>query len=353
MKFKIHQLIFILLIFSTLMSCEKENSKRKKSLRWSLKMQQTEVKETTDVRVMLNLFGAEVEDLKLLVDKKEMAFEKAEQILSFSSSNLALGAHKLEVFVTSSGKTYKKHTKFLLLSAQAPEMYTYQILKTYPHNPKSFTQGLEFEGDKLYEGTGRHGESKLMQVDLETGKTLKSVDLPQHIFGEGISILTNQVYQLTWQARTAYVYDLESFEAKNTFTYGQSREGWGLCNDGQYLYKSDGTSRIYKLNAETFTEISSFEIVSDQYIYQLINELEWIDGKIYANVYGLKQILIIEPNSGRVEGIIDLKTLNTATDFNTEQEDVLNGIACQGVENEMFVTGKLWDKLYKIKLIKN
>ncbi|MGB0884080.1 MAG: glutaminyl-peptide cyclotransferase, partial [Flavobacteriales bacterium] len=194
---------------------------------------------------------------------------------------------------------------------------------------------------------------KLMQVDLETGKTLKSVDLPQHVFGEGISILNNQIYQLSWQAGTAYLYDLETFEKKNTFTYGQSREGWGLCNDGRFLYKSDGTSRIYKLNAETFTEISSFEIVSDQYIYQLINELEWIDGKIYANVYGLKQILIIEPNSGRVEGIIDLKTLNTATDFNTEQEDVLNGIAYQGVENEMFVTGKLWDKLYKIKLIKN
>lgn len=263
-----------------------------------------------------------------------------------------LGEKKLKAKIYSDGEEYETDKTILILSSIKPKLYTYKILETYPHNINAYTQGLEFENDTLYESTGSYKESSLRKTDYKTGKVLKMVKLADQYFGEGLTVLNNKIYQLTWRENTGFIYDLQTMEKTGTFVYGQSKEGWGLCHDSENnIYKSDGTDKIWTLNPNTLAEKDYIEIFTNTSKINSVNELEWVDGKIYANVYQQGSIAIIDPANGAVEGVIDLTDLKDKVTQHPKL-DVLNGIAYNGETNILYITGKNWDKLFKIEVIK-
>jgi glutamine cyclotransferase len=230
-----------------------------------------------------------------------------------------------------------------------PKIYNYEIINTYPHDITSYTQGLEFYNGELFESTGQRTASKLRKVNFETGEVLKNVNLDDAYFGEGLTILNDKIYQLTWQAKRGFVYDVNSFEKLSTFNYGKSKEGWGICNDGSTFYKSDGTEKIWFLNPENLTENGHLEVYTEKGKIPSLNELEWIDGKIYANIYQRNGVVIINPKTGGVEGVIDFEPLKKLVKQH-KGLDVLNGIAYHPERKTIFVTGKNWDKLFEVKI---
>lgn len=229
---------------------------------------------------------------------------------------------------------------------EAAPIYTYRVINTYPHDPEAFTQGLIFEDGVLYEGTGLYRHSTLRKVALETGNVLQRYELPAQYFGEGITLYNNRLIQLTWKSRVGFVYDRESFELLREFSY--PTEGWGITHDGQRLIMSDGTPTLYFWNPETFEEIGQVEVYDSEGPVTRLNELEYIQGQVYANVWQTDRIARIDPQSGRVTAWIDLAGLLTPEE--RQPADVLNGIAYDAEGDRLFVTGKLWPKLFEIKL---
>ncbi len=270
---------------------------------------------------------------------------------TISLSGKKLGEKALIAKIYSDGEVFEASQNITILSSIKPKLYTYKILETYPHDIKAYTQGLEFENDTLYESTGQYKESSLRKTDYKTGEVLKMVKLSDQYFGEGLTILNNKIYQLTYRENTGFIYNLKTMEQTGTFVYGKSREGWGLCHDPENnIYKSDGTDRIWTLNSNTLAEKDYIEIFTNTSKINSVNELEWVDGKIYANVYQQGSIAIIDPKNGAVEGVIDLTDLKDKVTQHPEL-DVLNGIAYNGEPNILYITGKNWDKLFKIEII--
>jgi len=227
-------------------------------------------------------------------------------------------------------------------------IYTYNIVNTYPHDRTAFTQGLVFEDDVLYEGTGQYEHSTLRKVELETGDILQIRELSDEFFGEGITIYGDEVIQITWQNNVGFVYDKNSFDLLQQFNY--KTEGWGITHDGTRLIMSDGTSTLHFLDPQTFEEIGQVEVLDNDTPIANLNELEYIQGEIYANVWKEDWIVRIVPGTGRVVGWIDLRGLLTAEN-RSEPVDVLNGIAYDAEADRLFVTGKWWPKLFEIELI--
>jgi glutamine cyclotransferase len=226
-----------------------------------------------------------------------------------------------------------------------PISYSYSIVNTYHHDENAFTEGLLFDNGVLYESTGLYGSSSLRRVELETGKILQSYALPSQYFGEGITIFDEKIIQLTWLENKSFDYDKQSFDLLQEFSY--STEGWGITSDGNRLIISDGTSILYFLDPVTFQKIGQVE-VNDNGPVDRLNELEYINGKVYANVWEEEKIAIINPQTGQVEGWINLSGLQNAENQNTL--NVLNGIAYDATEDRLFVTGKNWPQLFEIKL---
>ncbi len=231
--------------------------------------------------------------------------------------------------------------------AKAKE-YSYIVEKIYPHSTSSYTQGLLYVDGQLWEGTGLNGESRILKVDLETGKTKEFSSLAQRDFGEGITIVGDTLFQLTWTSNRAYFYSLKSGEKIGEKLY--AGEGWGITTDGDKLYMSDGTPRITVRNHSTFNVERSFTVRYNGESVPYLNELEWINGKIWANVYTTNQIVMINPQNGEVEGVIDLTGILPEEEF-TDTTDVLNGIAYDKEGDRIFVTGKNWSKLFEIKIV--
>ena len=231
---------------------------------------------------------------------------------------------------------------------QSVPVYSYKIVNTYPHDDEAFTQGLVFENDVVYEGTGLHGKSSLRKSDMETGRVLQSYELPAQYFGEGITVFQDIIIQLTWKSNTGFVYDKNSFRLLRDFAY--ATEGWGLTHDGERLIMSDGTSTLYFLDPETFSVIGNIEVLNNDTPIEKLNELEYINGQIYANIWQTDHIAIINPQSGQVSGWIDLSGL-LSSQYPSEPVDVLNGIAYDTVNDRLLVTGKLWPRLFEIKLV--
>lgn len=285
------------------------------------------------------------------LNSKSIASLKNNNPLSVALTNNKLGEHTLIATVYSEGKATDVSANFKLFNNKPPESYTFEIINTYPHDANAFTQGLEFYNGNLYESTGRNGQSTIRKVNLETGEVLQSSDLDIDYFGEGITALNDKLYQLTWQGKKGFVYDINTFEQLDSFSYNASKEGWGLCNDGSRLYKSDGTSKIWILNAETLAEEDYIQTVSHKTISKKLNELEWVNGKIYANNWQIDLISIINPKNGAIEGLVDFRSLRKQVSSATK-EDVLNGIAYNRETGKLYVTGKNWDKLFEVKIIK-
>jgi len=274
---------------------------------------------------------------------------------SFNLNDLRLGKHQLTAIVFYENKTSKVNKTIYVLADSAPEIYNYKIVNTYPHDSKAYTQGLEYYNGFLYEGTGRNGTSSIRKVELKTGKVLQQSDLDEKYFGEGITIFNNKLHQLTWKAGFGIVYNLESFEKEKEFKYTKSREGWGFTNNGEKLIKTDGTERIWFLNPDTLIEENYIEAYTNERKVEKLNELEYVNGLIYANIWQQNSILMVNPTNGKIEGVANLNSLYN--EISKEQnldgsDEVLNGIAYDKDTNRLFVTGKHWSKLYEIELIK-
>lgn len=227
-------------------------------------------------------------------------------------------------------------------------VFGYRIVNTYPHNTNSFTQGLIFDKGVLYESTGLNGRSAVKIVDLKTGKTLKSHELPDNYFGEGIAIIENKIIQLTWRSKTGFVYDKKTLKLIKKFSY--QTQGWGITYDGKYLIISDGSAVLYFMDPNTFKVVGTLEVYGDNGKVSKLNELEYINGEIYANIWGTEKIAKINPKNGRVTAWIDLSGLLNKED-KKNRVDVLNGIAFNSDKGSLFVTGKLWPKMFEIELV--
>lgn len=223
--------------------------------------------------------------------------------------------------------------------------YTYDVVKTYPHDQNAFTQGLAFEGEFLFEGTGLYGNSTLRRIELETGRILQYVALPSHFFGEGITVFDDKIIQLTWRSNRGFVYDKHSFDLLQEFTY--PTEGWGITYNGSQLIMSDGTATLHFLDPESFEKTGEIEVRDSGPVTNL-NELEYIRGEIYANIWKEEKIVVVNPQTGQVKAWINLKGIQSLE--NHDPNNVLNGIAYDVTEDRLFITGKMWPQLFEIKL---
>ena len=230
-----------------------------------------------------------------------------------------------------------------------PSLYTYEIVRKYPHDPNAFTQGLVYLEGVLYEGTGINGRSSLRKVELASGQVLQQRDIEQRFFGEGIAIFANRVLQITWQSKTAFAYDLDTFEPLAQFSY--ATEGWGLTHDGERLIMSDGTSTLYFRDPFSFEQTGQIAVRQGDKPVANLNELEYINGEVYANIWQTDHIARIDTESGQITAWIDLSGLLSAEDRGGRRVDVLNGIAYDQRNDRLFVTGKWWPTLYEIKLV--
>jgi len=246
------------------------------------------------------------------------------------------------------GGSENHSTQLTFLSPVKPVEYGYQVVNTFPHDLKAYTQGLEYVDGVLYEGTGNYGTSSLRRVSLETGEVLKIRDLDQDLFGEGITVLGERIYQITYKSQVGFIYDKTTFQEIQKIYY-QNREGWGLTNNGTELIMSDGTNVLYFLDPELFTIKRQIEVYHNEGPASSLNELEFIQGKIWANRYFTDEIVIIDPETGIVEGRINLKGILRASD-RKPTTDVLNGIAWDPEGERVFVTGKFWPFLFEIKI---
>jgi len=263
--------------------------------------------------------------------------------------NINLGKQIVTAVVKYDDTSEEITSTITVLNNEAPKIYDYKIINEYSHDITSYTQGLEFHNGILYESTGQYGESKLRKLDYKSAEVLKNVNLANQYFGEGLTILNNNIYQLTWQEQIGFVYNVETFEKTSSFKYGKSKEGWGLCNDGKAIYKSDGTEDIWTLNATTLTEESFIQVYTNNGKIPSLNELEWINGKIYANIYQRNGVVIVNPENGAVEGVLDFSALKEKVKQHPGL-DVLNGIAYNPESKTIFVTGKRWDKLFEVEV---
>ena len=227
-------------------------------------------------------------------------------------------------------------------------VYRYEIVKTFPHDPRAFTQGLAFADGYLYEGTGQKGESSLRRVKLENGEVVQIKRLEDQYFGEGIALVGDSIVQLTWQAGTGFVYDRKSFDRRRSFTY--DGEGWGLTYDGTRLIMSDGSDALRFLDPKTFKESGRVQVKDGGRPVTQLNELEFVKGEVFANVWGSDRIARISPKTGQVTGWIDLRGL--LAPHEATNVDVLNGIAYDAAGDRLFVTGKWWPKLFEIRVLR-
>ena len=226
-------------------------------------------------------------------------------------------------------------------------LFGYQVVRVYPHDHEAFTQGLQYLDGVLYEGTGLNGRSSIRRVELDTGKVQQKRDVPSQYFGEGITVWKNDLIELTWQSHVAFVYDRTTFEPKKQFSY--PGEGWGLTHDGTNLIMSDGSDELRVLDPVTFAEKRRIKVTASGAPLRNLNEIECVKNEIFANVWQTDYVARIAPGSGRVTGYIDLRGLLSPQE--RANTDVLNGIAYDAARDRLFITGKLWPKLFEIKIV--
>ena len=335
-------LFFILIVF---ISCSNEKQIYEISVSSESEIFNKESKVSLEIK--LNNFLIKVEDLKFFINGK-----KVSKVTNLSIAKLGSNSIKAQFTHNNQKKILIKNID--VYNTDQPNLYSYEIIGEYPHDISLYTQGLEFKNNILYESTGLNGYSSLRKFDVYNNQLIDVRFLDDEYFGEGLTILNNKIYQLTWKNRIGFIYDLKTMNMEKSFNYGQSSEGWGLANDGNNLYKSDGTEKIWIIDPLTLKEIDNIEIVTDKKKVKNINELEIVDEKIYANTYQFNKdvVLVINKLTGSVDGIIDFGNLRNKVKQHNNL-DVLNGIAFNKKRNSFFITGKRWDKIFEVKIIKN
>ena len=268
---------------------------------------------------------------------------------AWDTRGAAVGVHALRAVSYAEGKKLRSKTVHIVLTSDyVPKKMTYEIVKVYPHDRKAYTQGLVYEDGYIYEGTGLRGSSTLRKWELKTGRVVESLNLPPDLFGEGICILGDRIYQLTWTSRIGFVYDKNSFSLIRRLKY--STQGWGLTTDGTYLIMSDGSNNLYYLDPKYFSVLRRISVYDDHGPVNQLNELEYIDGTIYANVYQTDDIVQIDPACGKVLARINLRGILPRKEYHSDT-DVLNGIAWDAQGKRIFVTGKNWPKLFQVRFV--
>lgn len=324
--------------------------------RFDLPANNSSAKRGQSIRVQVEIPSPEnVETVKIYTSDTviyEGDASGATKAFEVSTANWKIGTNQISMTTkTKDSKSRTEHRIVKVFPDLIPTEYTAEVIKVYPHNTSFYTQGLEFDGDQLYEGTGGQGDGRLgpsviAKVDLNTAEVQMKKTLENKYFGEGITIFGDLLYQLTWQENTCFVYDKNTLEEIRQITY--TGEGWGLCNDGEQLIMSDGSERIYFRDPDNFSIKRVIEVYTNLGPVKGINELEYIEGKIYANVYTTNNIIIIDAETGIVTGNIDATML--ALDYR-EGGEVLNGIAYKHSTKQLFVTGKDWPNMLEIALV--
>ena len=295
---------------------------------------------------ILNPNSKAVDSVVYYVNDTKIGSKKGLEKLPFELKDQKLGYQNLKAVVYFEGENSETTTRIELVSNVQPKALKYTIVNTYPHDTGSFTEGLEFYKDTLYESTGLNGKSYFRKYDYKSGKIYKQVDLDSQYFGEGITFINDKMYLLTWQNKTGFIYNANTLKLEKTFAYDKDIEGWGMTNDGKYIYQTDKTEKIWKMDPSTQKMIDYVNVYIGGSKIPSINELEWINGKIYTNVWQKDAIAVVNPLSGAVEGVLDMSGLRKFV--KNPEAEVLNGIAYNPKTKTIFVTGKNWDKLFEI-----
>jgi len=302
--------------------------------------------------------GTKADSVVYLLDSVRVGSKKDTTALAIKTATMRLGPRIITAKVYTAGKSQDASTNIVLLAAKAPLTYTYKVIKTFPHDTSCFTEGLVYQDGYLYESGGGYlkppqgqevtNQSSLRKVDLNTGKVVQKVLLDSAVFGEGISIVGDKIIQLTYFEKVGYVYDKATFKRLSTFQNNVGVQGWGMCFDGNKLYMDDSTNRLWFLDKNTYKAIGYVDVYDDKGPVNEINELEYVDGKIYANVWKTDNIIVIDPKTGAVLEKIDLTNLYPE-DKRVPPADVLNGIAYDAAGKRIFITGKKWPNLYQVE----
>ncbi|WP_166961158.1 glutaminyl-peptide cyclotransferase [Yeosuana marina] len=343
---KFYKYLTIIFLSLIIIGCGSNNGQKKSDFKLNTNSKNNTFSNSDTLRLSLeNPKNHTIDSISYSLDGRKIG-------VSTALNNFKLGKQTIVATVYFNSEQQSINENIIILNNEQPKIYTYKIINEYPHDITSYTQGLEFFNDTLYESTGQYKESKLRKVDYKTGEILKNVNLADEYFGEGLTILNNKIYQLTWRKGIGFIYDVNTFKKLNNFKYGTSKEGWGLCHNNNIIYKSDGTEKIWTLNPETLVEQDYIQVYTNKGKITEINEMEYIDGEIYANRYQKDGVAIINPKNGAVIAVIDFSPLKKLV---TQHKglDVLNGIAYNPKTKTIFVTGKRWDKLFEVEIVEN
>jgi glutamine cyclotransferase len=295
---------------------------------------------------VLNPKSKEIDSIAYFVNDKKVGSTKGSEKFKFELKDQKLGYQFLKATAYFGSDSSDATKRIELVSNVTPKLLNFKIINTYPHDTASFTEGLEFHNDTLCENTGQYGSSYFRKYDYRTGKIYKQINLDSKYFGEGITFINGKLYQLTYKENTGFIYDAKTLKLEKKFTYDKEIEGWGMTNDGTYIYQTDGTEKIWKMDPKTQKMIDYINVYSADSKIKAINELEWINDKIYTNVWQKDAIAVVNPNTGSVEGILNMSSLKKL--LKNTNADVLNGIAYNPKTKTIFVTGKYWDKMFEI-----
>lgn len=291
----------------------------------------------------------EIDSIQLVVNNVQItSIKDTTTCITWNSSDAKTGNNTITAIGYFKGENTRVSKSVILLSDIEPAIKKYKVIASYKHDKEAYTQGLFVYKSVFYEATGLKGESSLRKTNIKTGEVIQSYAIPNDIFGEGITLFNNKIIQLSWQDHVAYIYNLETFEKTDEFEY--DTEGWGLTNDGTNLIMSDGSNILYIIENQSYSIINQLEVYDNKKPVKLLNELEYIDGVIYANIYTTDKIAMIDAKSGKVLAYVDMTGLLPQSDYETET-DVLNGIAYDFDTKKLYVTGKKWSKLFEIEII--
>ena len=354
MNFKLFIIFILLSVLVCSFSCSNNpNRSRKPAVQINVESVHRKIVFGDDINISIavRVKDGELKETKIYIDSVLVTTSKNAEFSYTLKKFEVIGKHTLKAEALKADGVEGIYFKtFEVLSDIVPEKYDYELIQSFPHNVTSFTEGLEIHNGFIYESTGENGKSMLYKSNLKTGKSIQSVKLAEKYFGEGITIFNDRIFQLTYKTKVGFVYKLENMAVIDSFHF-ESAEGWGMTHDEQSLIMSDGTNILTYINTTTYKTVKKLQVYDDKNAVIYLNELEYSDGFIYANVWTTNLIVKIDPKTGKVLSKIDLDGILTMSNSD-KQVDFLNGIAIDPVTKKMYVTGKLYSKIFEIKLIR-